>query len=135
MLFIIYLSYIFLIWPLLEARAEIQKYFRWFLVQMKSLEFAFEINWPLEAKETRPDILLDGHRNLYQLENVIKSGGTVFCIHISLGLNCLPGSCVQSLLCSRRGVWPTFEIAIWTDFLHFDLKICIAVFELNLSTS
>ena len=48
MLFIIYLSYIFLIWPLLEARAEIQKYFHWFLVQMKSLEFAFEINWPLE---------------------------------------------------------------------------------------
>ena len=30
MLFIIYLSYIFLIQPLLEARAEIQKYFRWF---------------------------------------------------------------------------------------------------------
>ena len=47
MLLIIHLSYIFLIQPLLEARAEIQKYFRWFLVQMKSLEFAFEINWPL----------------------------------------------------------------------------------------
>ena len=47
MLFIIYLSYIILIWPLLEARAEIQKYFVGFLVQMKSLEFAFEINWPL----------------------------------------------------------------------------------------
>lgn len=26
------------------SNAEIQKYFRWFLVQMKSLEFAFEIN-------------------------------------------------------------------------------------------
>ena len=34
----------FLIRPLLEAKAEIQKYFRWFLVQMKSLDFAFEIN-------------------------------------------------------------------------------------------
>ena len=44
MLFIIYLSYFFLIQPLLEARAEIQKYFVDFLVQMKSLEFAFEIN-------------------------------------------------------------------------------------------
>ena len=33
--------------PLLEARAEIQKNFVGFLVQMKSLEFAFEINWPL----------------------------------------------------------------------------------------
>ena len=44
----IYLEYIFFIRPLLGARAEIQKYFRWFLVQMKSLEqFAFEINWPL----------------------------------------------------------------------------------------
>ena len=33
--------------PLLEARAEIQKYFRSFLVQMKTLKFAFEIYWPL----------------------------------------------------------------------------------------
>ena len=43
MLFIIYLSYIFLIGPLLLG----QKYkniFVGFLVQMKSLEFAFEIN-------------------------------------------------------------------------------------------
>ena len=44
---IIYLSYIFLIQPLLEARAEIQNIFAGFLVQMKSLEFAFEINRPL----------------------------------------------------------------------------------------
>ena len=45
MLFITYLSYIFLNHPLLEARAEIQKYILvGFLVQMKSLEFAFEIN-------------------------------------------------------------------------------------------
>ena len=44
MLSIIHLSYIFLIQPLLEAREELQKHFRWFLVQMKSLEFAFEIN-------------------------------------------------------------------------------------------
>ena len=27
-----------------EARAEIQKYFRWFLVQMKTFKSAFEIN-------------------------------------------------------------------------------------------
>ena len=44
MLFIIYLSYIFLIQSLLEARAEMQKYFCWFLAQMKSLEFALKIN-------------------------------------------------------------------------------------------
>ena len=50
MLFIIHVSYIFLIQPLLEARAEIQKYFCSFLVQKKSLDFAFEINWPLELK-------------------------------------------------------------------------------------
>ena len=31
------------------------------------------------AKETHPDILRGGHRNPYQLENAIKSGGTVFC--------------------------------------------------------
>ena len=49
MLFIIYLSYIFLIQPLLEARAEMLKYFRlvWFLVQMTTLNCAFETNLPL----------------------------------------------------------------------------------------
>ena len=41
------MTIIFLNWLIFEARKEIQKYFRWFLVQMKSLEFAFEINWPL----------------------------------------------------------------------------------------
>ena len=33
------------------------------------------------AKETHPDILRGGHRNPYQMENVIKSGGTVFGIY------------------------------------------------------
>ena len=32
----------------------------------------------IEAPDTHPDILPGGHRNLYQLENAIKSGGTVF---------------------------------------------------------
>ena len=31
-----------------------------------------------EAKETHPNILRGGHRNPYQLENAINSGGTVF---------------------------------------------------------
>ena len=35
------------------------------------------------AKETHPDILRGGHRNPYQLENAIKSVGTVF-LHLSL---------------------------------------------------
>ena len=39
------LSYFFL--PILEHRAKIQKYFRLFLVQMKTLKFASEIYWPL----------------------------------------------------------------------------------------
>ena len=47
----------------------------------------------IEAPETHPDILRGGHKNPYQLENAIKSGGTVFCIPISLGLNSLPVSC------------------------------------------
>ena len=38
----------FLIDSLLRLRVEIQKYFRWFLVQMKSFISAFEINCPLE---------------------------------------------------------------------------------------
>ena len=37
-----------MIWSILEARAEIEKYFRSFLVQMKTSKFAFEINWPLK---------------------------------------------------------------------------------------
>ena len=34
-----------------------------------------------------------GHRNQYQFKNAIKSGGTVFCLYVSLELNNLPGSC------------------------------------------
>ena len=42
MLFITYyLSYIFLIWPLLEARAEIQKYFRWFFGSNEKFRICF----------------------------------------------------------------------------------------------
>ena len=36
----------------------------------------------LEVKETHPDILRCGHKNPYQWENAIKSGGTVFCIYL-----------------------------------------------------
>ena len=45
MLFII-TFYIFFIQPLLEARAEIKKNT---FIQMKTLKFAFEIDWPLET--------------------------------------------------------------------------------------
>ena len=48
----------------------------------------------VEVPETHPDILRGGHRNPYRLENAKESGGTVFCLPISLGLNSLPGSCV-----------------------------------------
>jgi hypothetical protein len=41
------LSHYCLIWFILEARAELQKYFSRFLVQIKTLKFASEINWPL----------------------------------------------------------------------------------------
>ena len=34
-----------------------------------------------KRQETHPDISRGGHRNPYQLENAIKSGGTVFCIY------------------------------------------------------
>ena len=46
------------------------------------------------AKEKHPDILRGGHRNPYQLENAIKSGGTVF-FHVSFWLNSPPWSCAQ----------------------------------------
>ena len=35
----------------------------------------------IEAPETHPDFLRGGHRNPYQLENVIKSGGVVFSLY------------------------------------------------------
>ena len=41
---IIYLSYVFLIRPIIEASAEVQKYFHWPFGSMKSLEFSFEVN-------------------------------------------------------------------------------------------
>ena len=42
-----------MIQPLLEARAEMKNIFVGFLAQMKSLEFAFESNWPLGKKEIK----------------------------------------------------------------------------------
>ena len=41
-----------MIWPILEARAEIQKYFRSFLVQMKASKSHSEIIWPLVCLES-----------------------------------------------------------------------------------
>ena len=41
-----------MMWPILEARAEIEKHFVRFLVQMKTSKFAFEINWPLTEQRT-----------------------------------------------------------------------------------
>ena len=49
----------------------------------------------IEAPETHPYILRGGHGNQYQFENAIKSGETVFCIHISLRLNSLTRTCAS----------------------------------------
>ena len=38
----------------------------------------------IEDPETNPDVLRGGHRNPYQLENAIKSGGIVFCFNITV---------------------------------------------------
>ena len=43
MLFGIHLAYIFLIRPLLEARAEIQKYFRWFFESNEKFRIFFRV--------------------------------------------------------------------------------------------
>ena len=39
-----------------EARAEIQIYFCWFWVQIKTLRFAFEIDWPLPSDKKEKKI-------------------------------------------------------------------------------
>ena len=50
-----------MILPILEARADIEKYFRLFfvsfLVQMKTSKFAFEINRPLVARFLSNDMV------------------------------------------------------------------------------
>ena len=38
---------LFIIRPHLEARAEIQKYFRWFFGSDEKFRISYEINWPL----------------------------------------------------------------------------------------
>ena len=41
----------------------------------------YEKKYFIEDPETNPDVLRGGHRNPYQLENAIKSDGTVFCLY------------------------------------------------------
>ena len=81
MLFIIY----FLIQPLLEAMAEIKNIFVCFLVQMKSLEFAFEIKLPLaKVINTTNNYFkipyLDVERNVGRLW--LKTVGQVHLLHL-----------------------------------------------------
>ena len=95
MLLIVYLSYIFLIWPLLEARAEMQKYLCWFLVQMKRLEFAFKINWPL-APVCIAELVLTGLEAVWaeqhglprpgKKESNLKLCKTIFCFFMYIVL-------------------------------------------------
>ena len=63
MLSIIYLSYIVLIRPLLEPRAEIQKDFRWFFGSNEKFTICFEINWPLMISKKSLDNMLKKHKN------------------------------------------------------------------------
>ena len=46
------------------------------------------------AKETHPNILRGGHRDPYRLKNEIMKWWDSF-LHLSLGLNSLPGSCAH----------------------------------------
>ena len=46
--------------PIYKARAEIQKYFRLFLANMKTSKFAFEIYWPLDqGKDSKEGTFLE----------------------------------------------------------------------------
>jgi hypothetical protein len=94
-----------MIWPILEARAEIEKYFRSFLVQMKTSKFTFEINWPLEKRtkfrSLKPkQITIEG----MQCENRNKS--TYWPVSMS------PPSFGHSML-SRISQWIRMGILIW----------------------
>ena len=80
----------------------------------------------LEAKETHPDIFRGSHRNPYQLENAIKTSGTVFCI--SLGLNSLPGNC-DSVLGYIFKVSLQFTITHFSTLFSLDDKEEDAIFR------
>ena len=62
----IFVLYILFIQPLLEARAGIQNIFVGYLVQMKSLEFGFEINWLLESPNLALAAVLFVYDKLYR---------------------------------------------------------------------
>ena len=58
-------------------RAEIEKKFVRFLVQMKTLEFAFEINWPLDSCQ------MEEGRNKFDDINNPKKIQFLFCQKLS----------------------------------------------------
>ena len=64
----------------------------------------------LYVPETHPNILRGGHGNPYQLENAIKSGGTVFCwYHLgAVSYELIPRSvkqCHKETLFSFNQLW------------------------------
>ena len=56
-----------------------------------------------------------------QLENGIKSGGTVVCIYVSPGLNSLPGSCVSTFFETALIQTWNYTTNIVTGFFWLDL--------------
>ena len=83
----------------------------------------FQLTWvPMTTTQNIRVCFLSssGHRNPYQLENAIKSGGTVF-LHTSIGLNRVPWSCeyIQTKVRGRfrKILWPSQNI--WTLSMEF----------------
>ena len=106
-------------------RAEIQKYFHWFLVQMKTSKSAFEINWPLGALQTLSHsssvLIMEAMAPWSKPNNPrSKNGDYYFCLGVSqclqanyqlvVGLGCLAfTSCPPFCVPIRDFVWPKVD--------------------------
>ena len=73
-------------WLIFEAKAEIQKYFRWFLVQLRTFITVFEFDWPLtrQLNKVQTMQLIDIQFNISsrgwvkkKYTNGFKSGGNI----------------------------------------------------------
>ena len=82
-------------------RAEIEKYFCWFLVQIKTVEFAFEINWPLDSWTMRT-------------KKVKNDWVKTFWIEI---LDILKVSIIQEKICTKN-----LYASIWTIFSSWSCR-------------
>ena len=124
------ISFIWIVWSTLYVylwsgariyfSAEIQKYFVHFLVQMKTLKFAFEINWPLKEDNYQKYFLIFITRPAFSLSSIDYFWKIVFWNQINFGYFRPLGHCLWRDPSSK-----------W-DIQHFCYTPCRLILVLNL---